>query len=63
MKQTMINMTRCAGRMLHTVWKTLKQMPFMCMVRTNSPSQRTAVTACGPMPLWNGGLVCADMFQ
>ena len=63
MKQKMNNMVRRAGCVLRTARKTLKQVPFMYMIRTDSPSKRAAVTACGPMPLWNGGLVCADMFQ
>ena len=61
MKQNMNKMTRRTGCMLRTAWKTLKQIPFMCMVRTNSPSQRAVATACGPMPLWSG--VWADTFR
>ena len=63
MKQKMNNLNRRAGRMLRTAWKALKRAPFICMVRANSPSQRTAVPACGPVPLWNSGWACADMFQ
>ena len=63
MKQNMNNTTRRTDHMLRTAWKTLKQVPFTCMVRTNSPSQRAVVAACGPMPLWRSVWACADMFQ
>ena len=51
------SMTQCVGYMLRAAWKTLKQVPFMCLVRTDSPSKRVAVTAlswCGPVLLWSG---------
>ena len=56
MKQKLNNVTRCVGYMLRTAWKTLTQVPYMCLVRTDSPSQRvnTALVSCGPMPLWSG---------
>ena len=63
MKQNTNSMNQRAGRMLRAAWKTLKQALFMRMVRTDSPSQRAVVTACGPMPLWSGGLACAGLFQ
>ena len=55
MKQKPSNMTRCVGYMLRAVWKTLTQVPFMCLVRTDSPSQKveTAPVCCGPTPLWS----------
>ena len=53
MKQNFINsMIQC----VRAAWNTLKQAPFICLVQTDSPSKRTAVTAsawCGPMPLWS----------
>ena len=55
MKQNMNKMTRRTGCMLRAAWKTLKQVPFTCLVRTDSPSQRVLLTDCaGPAPLWNG---------
>ena len=58
MKQNMnpkSSMARCVGNMLCTAWKALKQVPFTCLVRTDSPSQRVLLTGCaGPAPLWNG---------
>ena len=57
MKQQMnpkYSMARRMEHMLHTAWKTLRQMPVMCLMRTDSPSQRVVVTAsawCGAMPL------------
>ena len=63
MKQNMNNTTRRTDHMLRAAWKTLKQALFMRMVRTDSPSQSAVVTACGPMPLWSGGLACAGLFQ
>ena len=75
MKQNMnpkYNMVQRMENMLRTAWKTLKRVPFMCLVRTDSPSLRAVVTAsAGPAPLWSGcqaiigrneeeGL-CADM--
>ena len=63
MKQNMNNMTRRTGHMLCTARKTLERMLSMCMVRTDSPSQRAVVAACGPMPLWSRGWACADVSQ
>lgn len=60
MKQKMnpkYNMAWSMKNMLHTVWKTLTRVPFMCMMRTDSPSQKAVVAAsawCGPAPLWSG---------
>ena len=60
MKQNMnpkYNMARSMKNMLYTVWKTLKRVPFICMMRTDLPSQKAAVTVsawCGPAPLWSG---------
>lgn len=60
MKQNMnpkYSMARSMENMLYTVWKTLKRVPFMCMTRADSPSQKAVVTVSawrGPAPLWNG---------
>lgn len=52
------NMTRRAACMLRMFWRTLERVPFVCMVRTDSPSQRIVVTDsdwCEARPLWNSG--------
>lgn len=58
MKQNMnpkFSMAQSMENMLCTAWKALKQVPFTCLVRTDSPSQRVLLTDCaGPAPLWNG---------
>ena len=51
------DMTRRAADMLRMFWRTLKQVPFISMVRTDAPSQRPTVTASdwyGSAPLWSG---------
>ena len=58
MKQNMnpkSSMARRMDNMLCTAWRALKQVPFTCLVRTDSPSQKVLLTDCaGPASLWNG---------
>ena len=52
------NITRRAACMLRMFWRTLERVPFICMVRTGSSSQRAVIPAserCGAKPLWNSG--------